>query len=120
KANRVLKNAEEGRGFSPAALRPPTEIIENIGAHFSAGLKPRPSLAFFSTLLKLNGGIKPPLPIAPAAHRHTMPVLRCFGMQESNAHRKRVHRQKQRGWRPLIPGLLLMLASAAGASVRAF
>jgi len=41
-------------------------------------------------------------------------------MQESNAHGKRVHRQKQRGWRPLILGLLLMLASTPGASVRAF
>ena len=38
------KQAEEGRDFSPAALAP--EIIENIGARLSGGLKPHPSSAF--------------------------------------------------------------------------
>ena len=47
------------------------------------------------------------------------PVLTCFEMQESS-HRESVCRQKQRGWRPLTPGLLLVLTSAAGVSVLAF
>jgi tetratricopeptide (TPR) repeat protein len=40
-------------------------------------------------------------------------------MYESN-HRQPVHRQKQRRWRPLVPGLLLLLTPGAGASVLAF
>jgi len=42
-----LKKSGEGRGFSPAVPAPSTEITENIGAHSSAGLKPRPSSVSF-------------------------------------------------------------------------
>ena len=52
--------------------------------------------------------------------RHALPMLRYFGMQESNAHRQHVRRQQRHRWRPLASSLLLMLASAAGASVCAF
>lgn len=45
-----LKKAGKGRGFSPAAQAPSNQIIENIGARFSAGLKAPP----FS-------GVQPPL-----------------------------------------------------------
>jgi len=40
---KLLKKAEEGWGFSSAAERPPTGIIGNDGAGFSAGLRPGPS-----------------------------------------------------------------------------
>jgi dihydropteroate synthase len=38
------KKASEGRGFSPAVPKPPTKIVENMGAGFSEGLKALPFL----------------------------------------------------------------------------
>src|SRR5208282_4701268 len=45
----VLKKAEEGRGFSPAEKRAPIFSMILLSGRGPAGLKPRPSSAFFST-----------------------------------------------------------------------
>jgi len=57
---RGLKKGRGRAGLQPRRMEHLTEFIENIGAHFSAGLKPRPSLAFFSTLPRDARQVRPP------------------------------------------------------------